>query len=101
MPNRPLVLNGKVAIVTGANQGLGLEIARRYVDAGASVVLCARDTELLNVARETVAKASGPEQRVETVAADVTNDADVQRVVDRALALGGRIDILVNSAGIY
>ena len=45
-------LNGKVAIITGANQGLGLKISRKFINAGASVVMCARNGDLLLKARE-------------------------------------------------
>lgn len=93
-------LSGKHAIITGANQGLGLEIARQYLRAGAKVCLCARDLDRLN--------ASAAELRQEFVAsdilavrADVAVEADGQAVVNAALAAWGRIDVLVNNAGVY
>lgn len=101
MHETPVSLEGKVAVVTGANRGLGLQIARQYVGAGASVVLCARNSTLLASASEELTNTSRSGQHVETVAADVADAEDVQRVVDAALKLTGRIDILVNSAGIY
>lgn len=100
MSANTIQLVGKVAIVTGANQGLGLEIARKYVGAGASVVLCARTEGLLSEARNELTK-NGGEERVISVAADVSHDRDVQNVVDTTLRRMGRIDILVNSAGVY
>jgi NAD(P)-dependent dehydrogenase (short-subunit alcohol dehydrogenase family) len=101
MLETPVSLEGKVAIVTGANQGLGLQIARQYVAAGASVLLCARNATLLSAAHDELTKSRRTGQHVEKVAADVTDAENVQRVVDAALKLTGRIDILVNSAGIY
>jgi NAD(P)-dependent dehydrogenase (short-subunit alcohol dehydrogenase family) len=94
-------LEGKVAIVTGANQGLGLEIARGYLAAGASVVICARDGALLAEARADLSKRLRSPQAIESISADVSNQADVAALVDKTLDLFGRIDILVNNAGIY
>lgn len=86
-------LAGRTAIVTGASQGLGLEIARAYVREGANVVACARDPERI--------AAVGKELGVLALAADVSNEADVREVVSRAVLEFGRIHILVNNAGIY
>jgi 3-oxoacyl-[acyl-carrier protein] reductase len=94
-------LTGKVAIITGANRGLGLEIARRYVDAGASLVMCARNGDLLMKAQETLAGALKPGQTIEAVPADVSNHRDVTELLKITLRRFGRIDILVNNAGIY
>jgi NAD(P)-dependent dehydrogenase (short-subunit alcohol dehydrogenase family) len=86
-------LAGRTAIVTGGSQGLGLEIARAFVREGAKVLICARDEARLGeVARELL---------VVTEVADVAVEADVQRVVARAIRELGGIDILVNNAGIY
>ena len=46
------MLAGKVAIITGANQGLGLEISKKYLEAGADLMICARNAELLEKARQ-------------------------------------------------
>jgi len=94
-------LSGKVAIVTGANQGLGLEIARHFVQLGASVVLCARDRGLLDEAREALCGLSNGGQCIEAITADVSNSGDVSQLVETTLSRLGRIDILVNNAGIY
>ena len=94
-------LRGKVAIVTGANQGLGFEIARNFVELGASVVMCARDRGLLDEAGETLRGVSKEGQRIETITADVSNPDDVSRLVETTLSRLGQIDILVNNAGIY
>jgi 3-oxoacyl-[acyl-carrier protein] reductase len=94
-------LQGKAAIITGANQGLGLDIARQFVASGASVVLCARDGRLLEEVRTQLAGQARSGQRVEATAADVSNQADVARVVDLAVSCFGSIDVLVNNAGVY
>ena len=88
-----MTLEGRNAIITGASQGLGLEIARAYVRAGAKVVICARDAAGLD--------AAASELRVVAEPADVSNDDDARRVVARAVAELGHIDILVNNAGVY
>ena len=57
-------LHGRTAIITGASQGLGLEIARRYVAAGASVMICARDAELLSQAADELKSTIGKNQQI-------------------------------------
>ncbi len=94
-------LLGKVAIITGANQGLGLEIAKKYSAAGASVVLCARDAVRLEEARKTLAVAMPADRLVEAIPADVSSSESVDHLVGEALKRFGRIDILVNNAGVY
>lgn len=96
-----LTLNGKVAIVTGANQGLGLEISRKYINAGASLVMCARNGDLLTRARNELTIGLAPGQVIEAVPADVSDLQSVEQLVKAALQRFGRIDILVNNAGIY
>ena len=95
------VLAGRAAIVTGGSHGLGLEIARTYLAAGARVLVCARDATALDRARgELVSVASDPAS-VATAAADVSQPEAVERLVDDALERFSRIDVLVNNAGIY
>jgi NAD(P)-dependent dehydrogenase (short-subunit alcohol dehydrogenase family) len=92
-------LSNRTAIITGGNQGLGEAIARAYVEAGANVVLCARGGELLaKVAAELNAQRRG---KVVAIGADVSDDSDVKKVVDRTIAEFGHFEILVNNAGIY
>ena len=95
------LLHGKIAIITGANQGLGLEIASQYLAEGASVVLCARNERLLNQVQEKLELEVCDGQFVEAIPADISNIEDVERVIELALERGKRIDILVNNAGIY
>jgi 3-oxoacyl-[acyl-carrier protein] reductase len=95
------VLSGKVAIITGANQGFGLEIARRYVLAGAEVMLCARNASLLQDAKTDLDELAAPGQKVLAKAGDVSVEADVRALVSETLTKLGGCHILVNNAGIY
>lgn len=94
-------LEGRAAVITGANQGLGLAIALAYVDAGASVLLCARDEARLAAACRVVAARAGAGQIVAAETADVSDPAAVDRLVGRALALFPQVHVLVNNAGVY
>ena len=94
-------LEGRAAIITGASQGLGLAITRAYVAAGADVLICAREGQLLEQAQKEVAKLSKRGQKVEAQVADVSKRAEVDRLVDLALQIFPRLHILVNNAGIY
>ncbi len=94
-------LNGKVAIVTGANQGLGLEISRKYVNAGASLVMSARNGDLLKRAQKELACGLVPGQVIDVIPTDVSDIQSVEQLLKTTLQRFGRIDILVNNAGIY
>jgi NAD(P)-dependent dehydrogenase (short-subunit alcohol dehydrogenase family) len=85
-------LEGRVAIVTGASSGLGHRFARVLAAAGAHVVAAARRADLLD--------ALAAECGALAVPCDLTNDDDLQRLVATAVARWGRIDVLVNNAGI-
>lgn len=88
-------LKGKVALVTGATQGLGADIAGELIAAGASVFLVGRNSE----AGESVARGLG--ERAHFVQADIVDDEAVERCIDAACAETGRLDILVNNACSY
>ena len=90
-------LTGRVAIVTGGSRGLGEEMAEGLAEAGAALMICARREQWLTPTLERFAARGF---RVAGLVADVANPADVQAVVDRTLAVYGRLDILVNNAGI-
>jgi NAD(P)-dependent dehydrogenase (short-subunit alcohol dehydrogenase family) len=89
MPN----LTGKVAIVTGATKGIGLAIAERMVNEGASVVVSARTGADV----ERVAERLGP--RAVGIPCDVGDPRACRRLVDETMARLGRLDVLVNNAG--
>jgi NAD(P)-dependent dehydrogenase (short-subunit alcohol dehydrogenase family) len=90
-------LAGRVALVTGGSIGLGRQIAEGLAEMGANLVLCARKKERCQQAAEELQQLG-----VKTVAlgCDVKNPADVHAVVDAAFSQFGRIDVLVNNAGI-
>jgi NAD(P)-dependent dehydrogenase (short-subunit alcohol dehydrogenase family) len=94
-------LQGRFALITGASQGLGAEIARHYVINGASVMLCARSADKLAAARESLAPLLAPGTRIVTITADVGEPNDVDQVFSMLRTEFPRLDILVNNAGIY
>src|SRR5271170_7100790 len=85
-------LKGKIAIVTGANRGIGRAIAARLSSEGARVILCARDANLLAEAAKEIEHAAA-------LSVDLREADAAQRVVDFAVKTYGQIDILVNNAG--
>jgi NAD(P)-dependent dehydrogenase (short-subunit alcohol dehydrogenase family) len=95
------VLSGRIALITGANQGFGLEVARTYLSAGADLMLCARNTELLENARVELASLAEAGQSVLAMAADVSNAQQVRALVDTTINELGGLHILVNNAGVY
>src|SRR4051794_14453668 len=90
-------LDGKVAIVTGASSGLGVAFAEALADAGADIAICARRVEKLEETRKKV-EATG--RRCIAVKADVAKPDDCQRVVDETVEQLGKVDVLINNAGI-
>ena len=91
-------LEGKTALITGGNRGLGLAIAAALYDAGATLVITARDEAKLAQAKLEV-QARGP-GTVHTISAELTDDASVTRLYDAVHELVDGIDILVNNAGV-
>jgi len=90
-------LQGKVAIVTGSSRGIGKAIALGYAREGAMVVLTGRDQSTLETVAEEVVQVG---TKALPVRVDVTQPEDVEEMVERTLAVFGRVDILVNNAGI-
>jgi gluconate 5-dehydrogenase len=99
-------LTGKTALVTGSSSGIGLELARGLLGAGASVIINGRSAEKLQSAHDFLTRfvADHPslvsaQVKVHICAFDVTDPQDVSQAVDKAHATWGPIDILINNAG--
>jgi NAD(P)-dependent dehydrogenase (short-subunit alcohol dehydrogenase family) len=92
-------LTGKVAVITGANGGLGLETAQALAGAGAHVVMAARNQSKAAQAAATIRRAH-PDAMLELVELDLGSLASVFSAADTILAAHDRIDILVNNAGL-
>lgn len=96
--NELLSLSNKTAIVTGGGRGLGKQVVRRFAEAGANVVFCARHEDQLDTVADEFANLPGT---LKSVCADVSSAADRQTIIDTAVETFGGIDILVNCAAIY
>ena len=90
-------LTGKTAIVTGGSRGIGVEMAEGLAEAGANLMLCARREEWLS---ETIEEFRKKGFRVEGRVCDVAKETDVQSIVEETVKAFGKIDILINNAGI-
>lgn len=88
-------LDGKVALITGAGTGIGAAIAERFVADGARVCITGRRQDMLDRVVQSL-----PAGTVVTCAGDVTRFEDVKRMVETALGITGRLDVLVNNAAI-
>lgn len=91
-----LGLNQRVALVTGASQGIGKAIAAKLAQEGASVVLTARGEDRLNQVVSEIRAAGG---RAVGIAADVSKKEDCERLIQYTVDTYGKIDILINNAG--
>lgn len=89
-------LEGKVAIITGASQGLGYAMALKFAESGADIVAASRTREKLDQTAEEVRKFG---RKCLVVPADVTQSVQVNAIVDAAIEQFGHIDVLVNNAG--
>ena len=92
-------LTDQVAIVTGASRGIGRAISLALAGQGANVVVAARTEPVPGTVEETAAMVEDLGRKALPLEMNVTDEADVKRVVDKALETFGRIDILVNNAG--
>lgn len=91
-------LDGRVALVTGGNRGLGFAMSRALAEAGADVIVAGRQLEKAQASAARLAEATG--RRVLGLAVDVTDAQQVRAMVDTVMQELGHIDILVNNAGI-
>ncbi|HNQ90805.1 MAG TPA: SDR family NAD(P)-dependent oxidoreductase [Verrucomicrobiota bacterium] len=94
---KPNELTGRVALVTGASRGLGRAMSQALAQAGARLALVSRDERLLS---ETAAAIREVGSEAEVLAADVTDEAQVLALEKAVAARFGRVDILINNAGI-
>ncbi len=90
-------MNQKVVIITGASSGIGRALSQLYVDRGAKVVMAARNEEKLNTLAEELTVKGGDVYPVKT---DVSKEVDCKNLIDKTLEKYGRVDILINNAGI-
>ena len=90
------MLTDRVAIVTGAGRGIGAAVARTFAAAGADVVIASRTKDQLD---EVAADVRAAGRRAVVVPCDVSETANLEELVDRAMAELGRIDVVVNNAG--
>ena len=92
-----MLLNQKIAVVTGANRGLGKAVALRFAQEGAHILLLGRNEEGLRSVKQLIAQQGG---RADVFTVDVTQAEEVTRVAAQIEEAYGRIDILINNAGI-
>jgi short-subunit dehydrogenase len=88
---------GKTIVITGASMGIGEAMAAAFAAEGANLVLAARSRDLLE---QVASRLAGSRGAILPVATDVTCDADVRRLGEISLTLTGRVDVLVNNAGV-
>ena len=90
-------LSGKTAIITGASRGIGAATATHLADLGATVVLAARNTRALQQLVRKIRNAGG---KADALSCDVARAADVRQLIDVTLLRYGRLDLMVNNAGV-
>jgi NAD(P)-dependent dehydrogenase (short-subunit alcohol dehydrogenase family) len=90
-------LDGRVAVVTGASSGLGVDFAQGLAEAGADIVIMARRADRL-LATQVLVEATG--RQCLAIEGDVSDEHDCRRVVEATMERFGRLDILVNNAGV-
>jgi 3-oxoacyl-[acyl-carrier protein] reductase len=95
------VLASRGALITGASQGLGLAIARAFVAEGADVMICGRDADALEIARQELRRRAPKEQLVLARKADVSDPTQVDELIADAASQMPTLMVLVNNAGVY
>jgi len=91
-------MDGYTAVVTGASRGIGEAVARAFAAAGAHVVVCAREKEEIERVAEEIREDGG---RATATRADVRDQFDVERLMEKASAAGDGIDVVVANAAVY
>jgi 3-oxoacyl-[acyl-carrier protein] reductase len=97
MDTLELGLKGKVAILTGASEGLGRAAALKLAQCGARVAMCARRPDVLDEAAKSIQRATGAE--VMSLPTDVTQKSQVEKFVGEVVGRWGGVDVLLNNAG--
>lgn len=88
-----LLLEGKVALVTGGSRGIGFQIAKIFSENGAQVIISSKNSENLRIATNQLKNTSA-------FSADIRNEKEVQNVIEKTIAEFGKLDILINNAGV-
>ncbi|MBJ7339121.1 SDR family oxidoreductase [Mycolicibacterium sp.] len=94
-------LDGLAAVVTGGSQGFGLAVAEAFLTEGADVLVCARGEDELDSAVASLTQKADANRKIASVVADVSRPEHAERVVRTAVDAFGRVDVLVNNAGVY
>lgn len=93
-------LDGRTALITGASEGLGLAMAKKFADSGANVAMISRSADRLDAARqEVISTAGGNKVRVEAIPCDVTDTGQIASMWETVGDSLGNVDILINNAG--
>jgi 3-oxoacyl-[acyl-carrier protein] reductase len=91
-------MDGQTAVITGASRGIGEAVAHAFADAGAHVLVCARDGDAIEATAQEIQEEGGS---ATAMRADVRDEFDVERLMERAAREGGTIDVVVANAGVY
>lgn len=91
-------MDGQTAVVTGASRGIGHAVAHAFAEAGAHVVICARDGDAIEAVVAEIAENGG---KATATRADVRDQFDVERLMEKAAAIGGTIDYVIANAAVY
>ncbi len=94
-------LLNKVAIITGANKGLGFEISKHFLIEGAKLIICARNKILLEEAVDKLNKFTKNNKNILALAGDISDEKFSKELIRKGIRTFNKIDILVNNAGIY
>ena len=94
------ILKEKTAIITGASMGIGFEIAKGYINAGASIIICSRNKEELYGAEDNLRKILSNNQKILAIPADISLQEDIDNLFYNIHRNNFDVNILVNNAGI-
>ena len=92
--------NARVAVVTGSSKGIGKAIAMEFAKAGYSIIINARNEEELNLAAEDISQSVNDSEKVLSVPGDISQEHVCISLIENAVKQFGRVDVLVNNAGI-